>query len=357
MLVNLKTFARERAASHPGLFDPQNFPSDLFREMGDAGLLGAVDLGTIARGNALIASETGSLGFATAWTEQSMIPLVLEKRAGLPSEVKAGVKSGETILALAVSEPKAGAHPKYLSTTATRVQGGWNLDGEKAYVTSGPIASHVAVLAITDTSGGRKSFSFFLVPTDAKGLSQINHPQFDFLRPAQHCGFRLEGCTVPESALIGRPGKGYEDIAGPFRNLEDAVLTGGIIGVLARAGRRTARALGPNISEEQALFLGEMAGIEAALEALDTPVVKALEAWDTDTDAVEIRLVAIRDLARRCTEILHTIGTGGDEHVDRILWDVEKSLDIARTARQIRKARLGRSYFISIKDFSGKEPE
>lgn len=349
MLERLRQFARDRAASHPGLFHPQDFPSDLFRAMGEARLLGATDLGTIARGDAIIAEETGSLGFASAWAGHSMVPLVLDRKAGLPAAVIAGVPTGETIISLAISEPKAGAHPKHLASTATKVSGGWKLDGEKAYVTNGPIASHLAVLAITDATGGRKQFSFFLVPTGIPGLTRIDHPQFDFLRPAQHCGFRLEGCVVPEAALIGTPGRAFDEIALPFRNLEDAAGIGGLIAVLRHASRRLAARLPASITDEIALALGELAGLETAMEALDNQLIGMLEAWNTETDEAGIRLVAIRDLARRHASLLREIGVQGDEHIGRVLRDVEKSLDIARVARQIRKARLGRSVFLAGK--------
>ena len=309
MLDQLKEFARGRAASHPGLFHPQTFPSDLFHEMGKMGLLGALDLGAVARGSHVIAAETGSLGFAIAWAGQSLVPLVLDRCAGLPEEMKAGVASGDTIIALAVSEPNAGAHPKLLTATAARVPGGWRLDGLKAVVTNGPIASHVAVLAITGAEGSRKAFSFFLVPVGAPGLTPIEQPQFDFLRPAQHCGFRLENCQVPENALIGRPGQGYPDIALPFRGLEDAVLASALIGVLGRAARLTALSLGPDCTYEAALAFGELAGLETALEALNAPVLAALEAWDTETERFGLHLIAIHDLAWRCAEILQAISS------------------------------------------------
>jgi acyl-CoA dehydrogenase len=346
LLEELRQFARDRVAGHPGLFHPQDFPSDLFRAMGEMRLLGATDLGTIARGDTIIAATTGSLGFASAWAGQSLVPLVLDKRAGLPAEVKAGVPTGATIISLAISEPKAGAHPKHLATAAIKIPGGWKIEGEKAYVTNGPIASHIAVLAVTEAKGGRKAFSFFLIPTGTPGLKRMDHPQFDFLRPAQHCGFRLEGCTMPESALIGTPGKAFDEIALPFRNLEDAAGIGGLIAVLGHATRRLAARLPAPITDEIALALGEVAGLETAMQALDDQLIRMLEGWNTETDEAGIRLVAIRDLARRQASLLREIGTQGNEPVDRILRDVEKSLDIARGPRQIRKARLGRSVFV-----------
>ncbi|MDR3574607.1 MAG: acyl-CoA dehydrogenase family protein [Anaerolineaceae bacterium] len=357
-LEKLSEFTRQRLVENTGLFDPQVFPCGLFQEMGELGLLGMADLASIARGQAVIAGGTGSLGFATAWASQSLTALALDRLAGLPQAVKAGVRSGDTILALAVSEPKAGAHPKYLSTAAARTAGGWKLDGEKAYVTNGPIASHIAVLAVTSSTAGRNAFSFFLVPAAAQGLTRLEHAQFDFLRPAQHCGFRLASVEVPESALIGNMGKAYEEIVLPFRSLEDAAGSSALSAVLARAARLTAAALGSEINQETALALGELAGIETALLALDAPVIQALQDWNTGTEALGLLLIAIRDLARRSIEILKSAGAGsGDEHVSRILRDAEKYLDIARLAHTTMKMRLGQSYFIPANHFARKYSE
>lgn len=348
MINKLKEFARERIAGHAGLWHPQDFPLDLWRAMAAEGLLGfglgegAAGIANIAQGSAVIAEATGSLGFASAWAGQAMVPLMLSQKAGLPDELLRKAKAGEAVIALAISEPKAGAHPKHIATTATKVNGGYRMDGEKAYLTNGPIATHVAVLAITDVVDGRKQFSFFLVPMGTPGMALVNHPQFDFLRPAQHCGLKIENCVVPESALIGRPGHAFEDVAMPFRNLEDAAGIGSLVAGLRHIRAELGVKLGP-VEDEAAITLGEIAGIEAALQLLAGAILQALGRWQTESEVTGAQLVAVRDLARREAGLLRGLGADRDPHAARILRDIEKSLDIARMARQIRKAKLGRS--------------
>lgn len=352
MIDKLRAFAREKLAGQAGLWHPQDFPLDLWRAMAAEGLLGrgldegAAGIATIAEGSAAIAEATGSLGFASAWAGQAMVPLMLSQKASLPDGLLQKARAGEAVIALAISEPKAGAHPKHLATAATKVNGGYRIDGEKAYLTNGPIATHVAVLAITDLVEERKAFSIFLVPMGAPGMTLVNHPQFDFLRPAQHCGLKLENCVVPESALIGRPGHAFDDVALPFRNLEDAAGIGGLIAGLRHARAELGVKLGP-VEDDAALTLGEIAGIEAALQLLGGAILQALARWQTETDVVGALLVAMRDLARREATLLRGLGADRDPHAARILRDVEKSLDIARMARQIRKAKLGRSLLSS----------
>lgn len=353
MLEKLRDFTQQRVSNHPGLFDPRDFPLDLFLEMGQQQLLGATDPAAVARGSAIIARESGSLGFATAWMVHALVPLVLEKYASLPVEIKAGVASGAVNIALAISETGAGAHPKFLKTSAEQTADGWMLNGQKAYITNGPIASHLAVLAITELTDNRKGFSIFLIPISAPGLIQLPHPQFEFLRPAQHCGFALENCLVSQTALLGHRGRAYEEVALPFRNLEDAISVCVMGAELSLAFRRTALDLQANLTDEISLQLAELAGIEIALSDLSALILIALESWETGTEPVELRLIAMRDLIRQAIKILGRIQLHEDKLADRILLDIEKTLDIAHSAHQIRQTRLGRNYFTKKNLFEG----
>ena len=345
MLEELRDFSQRHVSNHHGLFDPQNFPLDLFLEMGQRKLLDAADPSVVARGSAIIARESGSLGFAMAWMVNALVPLVLEKYASLPAEIKTGLANGTVNIALAISESGAGAHPKFLKTSAEQTAEGWILNGQKAYITNGPIASHLAVLAITGITGDRKEFSLFLIPISAPGLIQLPHPQFEFLRPAQHCGFALENCLVSQTALLGHPGRAYEEVALPFRNLEDAISVCVMSAALSHVFHRTAQNLQTHLKDEISLQLAELAGIEIALSDISGPILTALEGWETGMETVELRLIAMRDLIRRVSKILSRIRTREDDWIDRILLDIEKTLDIAHSAHQIRQVRLGRKFF------------
>src|ERR1700760_367369 len=63
------------------------------------------------------------------------------------------------ITAVAISEPKVGAHPKLLTTRADGAADGFRISGEKAWVTNGPLAAVFIVLAITAEDAGRKRYS------------------------------------------------------------------------------------------------------------------------------------------------------------------------------------------------------
>ena len=134
------------------------------------------------------------------------------------------------LASVAISEPRVGAHPKLLTTRAEEDADGYSIFGEKAWVTNGPIAAVFIVLAVTSIEDGRKRYSAFLVPRDTPGLSIDEAPQYRALAPSRHCGLKLDGCRVPRSALLGSPGTAYETMALPFRDVEDAVGTFGLLG-------------------------------------------------------------------------------------------------------------------------------
>ncbi len=69
-------------------------------------------------------------------------------------------------LAVGISEPKVGAHPKLLTTRAEATEGGFRITGQKAWVSNGPSADAIIVFAITAEEAGRKRYSAFIVPRE-----------------------------------------------------------------------------------------------------------------------------------------------------------------------------------------------
>jgi alkylation response protein AidB-like acyl-CoA dehydrogenase len=128
-----------------------------------------------------------------------------QKRAWLPRLV-----SGEAIGAHAITEPGAGSDVFSLTTRATRVDGGYRLDGAKTFSTNAPIADLAVAFAYLDRSAETKSpaLTAFLVPRDSAGVT--------FSGPIHKMGLRtspmgevvFDGCVVPESSRLGPEGAG-----------------------------------------------------------------------------------------------------------------------------------------------------
>jgi len=301
----------------------------------------------IAAAAEALARGTGSLGLALSWLGQvnacrfalARLGSAAQKRHWLPRAL-----AGEGTLAIAISEPDAGAHPKLLKATARREPGGWRLDAEKAWTTNGPLADLFIVLAATAESAGRKRYSLFLVPRTTSGVSLVATPPLGYLTPSPHCGVRLRQVLLPDDALLGPEGAGYEALALPLRDQEDALMAATLAGGLlaerdALAGRLPA-------GEDAAMAeLGRHAGLAAALSALAARLAGLLD--ETAGDSAELAPLAdaARQIAAQAQPALRQLIAAkaiACPVLDRLTRDIEKSRDIAARAREAKRARLGR---------------
>ena len=137
------------------------------------------------------------------------------------------------------------------------------------------------MFAVTAVEDGRKRYSAFLVPRDTPGLSIDEAPEYRALAPSRHCGLKLDGCRVPRSALLGPPGTAYETMALPFRDVEDAVGTFGLLGafrfLLSRFAQHAARVT------KRCCPLGRLAALTAVFAETAEAVVAALDAGELRT--------------------------------------------------------------------------
>jgi acyl-CoA dehydrogenase len=115
---------------------------------------------------------------------------------------------GETISAIGISEPGAGADPAAMITRAVRDGDEWVINGRKIWISRAPDADFTILMAVTDKEkGARGGISAFLVD---KGT-----PGFNVLRRIPMIGghvtyeIALEDCRVPTGKLLGKEGQGF----------------------------------------------------------------------------------------------------------------------------------------------------
>ena len=315
---------------------PEQDPLDGMRE---AGLFAPVsDYTAIARTKAALVEHTGLLGIGGIWGGRHLVGRHFIEGFGTAEQKAAWL--GRAI-SVAISEPDVGAHPKLLRTTATEEAGGFRITGEKAWVSNGPNADAIIVVAITSEAQGRKRYSAFLVPRDPPGLSMMDMPGFHALRPSRHCRLVLDQCLVPRAALLGPPGVAYERMAMPFRDVEDAVGTFGTLGAFRYLIRKLAA--GGEASEARSVSLGSLLALTAVFEAGSREVVATLDADRLDAGSATLaglRVLALDILARSKTHA-EAHGQGEVAAVRGILDDLGATLSIARGPRMARLARLG----------------
>jgi alkylation response protein AidB-like acyl-CoA dehydrogenase len=128
-----------------------------------------------------------------------------QRRTWLP-----GLCSGELIGCHAMTEPDAGSDPFSITTSATRSADGWVLKGRKTFISNAPVADLVIVFARTSEGIGPYGITAFLVPGGTPGMDTSSEIDKMGLRTSPMSEVAFDECVVPESAVLGRVGRGAE---------------------------------------------------------------------------------------------------------------------------------------------------
>jgi alkylation response protein AidB-like acyl-CoA dehydrogenase len=116
---------------------------------------------------------------------------------------------GKTVGALALTESRSGSDAAGMTCTATKVDGGWLLDGEKAWIDSAGVADWFIVFAQTDRSLGKRGITAFVIDRGTTGFTTRVYANKQGWRPSSVGELHFERCLVPDQALVGEPGRGY----------------------------------------------------------------------------------------------------------------------------------------------------
>jgi alkylation response protein AidB-like acyl-CoA dehydrogenase len=127
-----------------------------------------------------------------------------QKRKYLP-----GLTS-DKIGAMCLTEPNAGSDVASLATTATKVDGGYKLNGSKVFVTNGDAAWTYIVCALTDLSKGHRGVSAFIVEKGNPGLVIHKHEEKMGIVSSDTVSLTLDDCFVPDENLLGQEGDGFK---------------------------------------------------------------------------------------------------------------------------------------------------
>lgn len=197
-------------------------------------------------------------------------------------------RAGTAIAAFALTEPGSGSDVAATATTATRVQGGWLIEGEKTWISNGGIADIHVLFARTGEAPGAKGLSAFLMPGDAAGLEVVE--RLEVIAPHPLARLRMRGMVLPEEALIGAPGEGFRiamSVLDVFRSTVGAAALGfarrALDEALARVKAR--RIQGEPLAGLQ-MVQGHLADMALKIDAAALLVYRA--AWTKDAGAARV---------------------------------------------------------------------
>lgn len=281
-----------------GWYRSGTVPLDFYRRVARAGWFGIRWRGgrlerTSALREALIEEELAkrSPGVAVAvlaHVNLGFISLYLHGSEALKSQYGSAAAAGDSFMCLGNTENLAGSDVAGIQMQARKVDGGWLLNGAKAYVTNGAVANLAAITAVTDPEADRnRRISMFLVDLETPGVRRKKLNKQVWI-PSDLTRLRFENVFVPEDHLLGRRGRGLQQVLEVFtwsRVPISALTLGTAEGAfdlgLERARRR--EIFGKKIVDFQAKAF-EFADFHARIEAARLMLWKACASVDQGRD-------------------------------------------------------------------------
>ena len=260
--------------------------------------------------------------------------------------------------AYAITEEHAGSDPSMVRTAARRDGDGWVLDGEKWHVTSGDVADFFLVHAHAD--GDPAKPTVFLVDKDLPGVRLVRTPKYTHTFVFEHPIFAFEGVRLPEDAVLGQVGQGYELTKDWF--VEERIMIGArTMGASARALQlalafaQDRRQFGRAIVDFQAIefMLADMAAEIMAAKSLLYRVCWEAARGDADRKqthamASAVKLVCSETAGRVIDKAVQIFGGRGymrDEPVERLyrelrvdrIWEGTSEIQRVVIGNELRK--------------------
>ncbi|MEH6752408.1 MAG: acyl-CoA dehydrogenase family protein, partial [Paracoccaceae bacterium] len=289
-------WAQDRIKPMAGKIDSSNeFPAELWREMGDLGLLGitvdeefggagmgylahVIAVEEIARASASVSLSYGAHSNLCV-NQISLNGTEAQKRKYLP-----GLVSGAHVGALAMSEPGAGSDVVSMKLRAEKRNDHYRLNGNKYWITNGPDADTLVVYAKTDPEAGSKGITAFLIEKTMKGFSTSKHFDKLGMRGSNTAELIFEDCEVPFENILGEEGRGVRVLMSGL-DYERVVLSGIGTGIMAACldeimpYMAERKQFGQSIGNFQ-LMQGKMADMYTAMNSARAYVYEVAKACD-----------------------------------------------------------------------------
>lgn len=363
----VKSFAEKEIAPRAAEIDEKNtFPNDLWKKMGDLGLLGITvpevyggsGMGYIEHMIAMEEISRASASVGLSYGAHSNLCVNQIRINGTEEQKKKYLPklcSGDHVGALAMSEPNAGSDVVSMKLRADKKGDHYILNGNKMWITNGPDANVLVVYAKTDVNAGSKGITAFLIEKDMPGFSTAQKLDKLGMRGSNTCELVFQDCKVPASHILGQENGGAKVLMSGL-DYERAVLAGGPIGIM----RACLDVVLPYIHEREQfgraigefqLMQGKVADMYVSYNTSRAYVYAVGQACDrgevTRKDAAGAILYAAEQATKVALDAIQTLGGNGyinEYPTGRFLRDA-KLYEIGAGTSEIRRMLIGRELF------------
>jgi butyryl-CoA dehydrogenase len=360
---SVKRFCLDKIEPHMEHDDANsNFRMEIFNQLGELGLTGVTlpeEYGGAGLGYqdlCVVLEEIAkySVSYSVTVSVSTMVQSILsefgnteQKKKYLPS-----LTSGEEIGAFCLSESHSGSDAASLKTTAKKVEGGYNLNGSKMWITSGGIAKTYIVMARTGVAGP-KGISAFILRDGAKGFSYGKKEVKMGWKISPTRELVFDNVFIPDEDLLIEEGKGFT-VA--MSALDRGRITIGAIAV-GLAQRALDEAVKYSLERQQfnqAIF--EFQGLQWMMADMATEVVSSRllverAAENFDSGNIDVKLASMAKMKATDTamsvstdavQIHGGVGYTAEYPVERLMRDA-KVLQIVEGTNQVQKIVIARS--------------